>query len=977
MNKKVERLLSLLLAATIVLSLFSGAISVKAAEVFENPVEFLIKMTDSYGDSWSGCGIGVYEGETLVTVATVSEGSAAEVTVPYIPGIIYSFRWVEGDYSNECFFEIWINNEAIADGVGSKYFHDEIICVLEKLCNHEYVTEITPPTCFDPGFTRKICVLCEKEHIYDECPATGHSYDDGICVACGYRIADDCTYEILSEGTCSITGYNGTETMLDLPSVIDGYLVTHIGSEAFSDQTQLKKITLPDSVISIGSFAFSGCTGLTEITIPQGVTSIENHLFSHCRSLTKVTIPDSVSSIKESAFNYCFDLAEITIPDGVTEIGANAFSNCSTLNEITIPESVISIGKGVFNSCDYLRKITVHPDNPVYTSDGVVLYSKDWKTLICAGSIVGAYTIPDSVTSILGSAFSGCEDLLKITIPNSITAIDVYTFSDCSGLTEITLPDSITSIGYYAFRDCTGLTEITIPDSVTSIGYCVFDGCSNLRRITYFGDAPRKNSRVFYGVTADVYTPCGNSTWVNPGQLGLGGTITWKEYHFLANDHIDEAPTCTQSGVKTGSCSVCNQSMTETIPATGHTFEDGVCIACGFFEYSYKILSDGTCSITGYNGNSTSLIIPSAIDGYPVSAIGGFAFQNCYEVVSVTIPEGVVIIGDYAFTRCYALEQVSIPDSVTAMNNNVFANCDKIEYNYYENAKYLGNENNPYLRLVKVNDTDSSSVTIHEQTKYICGNSFFFCENLEYVHIPESVTVIGDLAFHYCDNLTEITIPANVSYIGSWAFPSYGKLSTVTFMGDPPQFQSDCFYATTVTVYYPAENLAWTEDVRQDYEGYITWIPYGATESGITLSGKLTSFGSDTESLTVELWIEGTVSPAYTAAITDGSYSFENIPEGNYILKISMEHGVTRSYPVNTESEEIALDVKISPMGDISGDGKLNVGDVARAYSHARGSGKIEDDYAFSCGDVNSDGKINVGDAARIYGHIKGTNSIW
>ena len=126
----------------------------------------------------------------------------------------------------------------------------------------------------------------------------------------------------------------------------------------------------------------------------------------------------------------------------------------------------------------------------------------------------------------------------------------------------------------------------------------------------------------------------------------------------------------------------------------------------------------------------------------------------------------------------------------------------------------------------------------------------------------------------------------------------------------------------------------------------------------------------------VELWAAGADAPAYTAQVTDGTYSFQDIPEGSYVLKISVAGGVPRSYPLEAGSETVAPDVQICPRGDIDGSSKVNVSDVARAYAHARGAYEITDEYAFACGDLNGDGKINVVDTSKLYSFIKGTGTI-
>ena len=95
----------------------------------------------------------------------------------------------------------------------------------------------------------------------------------------------------------------------------------------------------------------------------------------------------------------------------------------------------------------------------------------------------GSFVIPDSVTSIGGSAFSGCSSLTSVNIPDSVTSIGEGAFNDCSSLTSVSIPDSVTSIGEGAFYDCSSLTSVNIPDSVTRIESCAFEGCRSLTSV--------------------------------------------------------------------------------------------------------------------------------------------------------------------------------------------------------------------------------------------------------------------------------------------------------------------------------------------------------------------------------------------------------------------------------------------------------------------------------------------------------------
>lgn len=91
----------------------------------------------------------------------------------------------------------------------------------------------------------------------------------------------DFKYEFFNNEV-TITGYVGHETILNIPSEIEGKKVTGIGNSAFFCYTELTEISISDEVTSIGEYAFKNCSSLTEITIPDSVTSIGNSAFDGC-----------------------------------------------------------------------------------------------------------------------------------------------------------------------------------------------------------------------------------------------------------------------------------------------------------------------------------------------------------------------------------------------------------------------------------------------------------------------------------------------------------------------------------------------------------------------------------------------------------------------------------------------------------------------------------------------------------------------
>ena len=165
--------------------------------------------------------------------------------------------------------------------------------------------------------------------------------------------------------------------------------------------------------------------------------------------------------------------------------GAGVFQDCTGITSIVIPDSVISIDRSAFSGCTSLTEITVSPDNKNYSSVDGVLFNKDGSELIVypKGNERSAYTVPDGVTSISGSIFSGCTSLTEIVIPDSVTSIGDSVFSGCTSLTEIVIPDSVTSIGVFAFSGCTSLSKVDLPKKLTTIEAGTFRDCTSLKEI--------------------------------------------------------------------------------------------------------------------------------------------------------------------------------------------------------------------------------------------------------------------------------------------------------------------------------------------------------------------------------------------------------------------------------------------------------------------------------------------------------------
>ena len=122
-------------------------------------------------------------------------------------------------------------------------------------------------------------------------------------------------YASIGGGTSSSTAIAKTKSgAINIPSVLNGYVVTYIGAYAFSGCNKLTSVVIPDCVTDIGNRAFSNCNGLLDMVMPDSIMSIGTYAFSGCNALTNIVMLSNVMSIEDGAFYGCSSLDNITIP---------------------------------------------------------------------------------------------------------------------------------------------------------------------------------------------------------------------------------------------------------------------------------------------------------------------------------------------------------------------------------------------------------------------------------------------------------------------------------------------------------------------------------------------------------------------------------------------------------------------------------------------------------------------------------------
>ncbi len=231
------------------------------------------------------------------------------------------------------------------------------------------------------------------------------------------------------------------------------YVNRTVPNNAFSGNTEIKSVQLPDSIKTLECCAFYNCTALTDISIQNGLETIDSQAFYGCAALKSVTLPKSLQVINRQAFQGCSALASVSVQEGVTAISASAFNTCTSLTSFTMPKTVTTLGN---------------------------------------------------------KAFYGCSALQSITLSTAITKIDERTFEGCHALREITLHEGITEIGYAAFKSCTSFTSISIPQSVASLKGEAFLGCTSIASLTLPDRAIECGPRVFKSLNITTIRIPGN-----------------------------------------------------------------------------------------------------------------------------------------------------------------------------------------------------------------------------------------------------------------------------------------------------------------------------------------------------------------------------------------------------------------------------------------------------------------------------------
>lgn len=445
---------------------------------------------------------------------------------------------------------------------------------------------------------------------------------------------------------------------------------------------------------------------------------------------------------------------------------------------------------------------------------------------------------------------------------SSSAAIIKYTgsASDISIPTTVThggITYKITELGSSLFEGKSSLKTVTIPEYVTDIGECAFKNCTNLRKIT---------------INAKNLNDCSSSS---------------------DGPYYGSASVFYNAGTNSSSFDVVFGSSVHEIPA-------------------YLFCTAGEKSDNHY-AHITSVTIPNS-----VTVIGMYAFQNCFDLKTISWGNGITAIGDYAFNNCYKITNATIPTGVTYIGEAAFSDCRElttINYNAKNANDCSSRSDGPYYDSASIFynaglNSSSLAVTFGSTVKEI--PAYLFCTSGDYNYGD------GDYA-----HITSMTIPSSVTVIRNYAFKNCYDLKSIKFLGSCPTIREYAFQNITTTAYYPntwtsvpsstaygAKKITWTKTGSSTVA--VTGISLNKTSLSLTVGNSATLTATIKPSNATNKTVTWTSSNTSVAKVSNGKVT--GLKAGTATITAKSNNGKTATCKVtiSTAVEKIFTDVTTS-----------------------------------------------------------------
>ena len=401
-----------------------------------------------------------------------------------------------------------------------------------------------------------------------------------------------------------------------------------LGRGAFDTCTSLTNTTLPAAITAVPGKCFADCTKLLNVKYAGTVTAIGDLTFKGCKSLTAAPIPETVTELGASAFTGCTALTDVTLPAGVTAIPDGCFQGCTALADMKLPATVTSVGHNAFTGCKALKDVRCYGAPPTVQPGGAAEHSFEPGIVTIHYNPAMNWTLDADGTwqgykvSSKGACLHTGYGTTETTVPATCGA-DGRIDTVCANCGDVIATEVIPATGAHTWDNGTVTTEPTettpgvrtftcavcgatktevipatgahtfvftknIAPSCTEAGYDLYT-CSGC------GATEQRNVKPALGHKWDNGTVTAEPTEKDPGTMTYTCTVcgqtktevipaTGPHTHVWGEGTVTVAPTETTPGVRTYTCTVCGKTRTEIIPATGSAVCPGGA-ACPSFRF--------------------------------------------------------------------------------------------------------------------------------------------------------------------------------------------------------------------------------------------------------------------------------------------------------------------------------------------------------------------------------------------------------
>lgn len=373
-------------------------------------------------------------------------------------------------------------------------------------------------------------------------------------------------------------------------------------------------------------------------------------------------------------------------------------------------------------------------------------------------------TIPDTVEVVGESAFENNQKVQFVVIPKSVKRLDAYVFWGCNNLEEVVLGKGLTAVDEYSFAGCTGLKQITIPENIQSIDAQAFAGCVNLTDIYI--------PATVTGIAEDAFLNCDNVT-IHADEGSVAAQFAQKLAEQKKRDPlVTAAPVQTPTAVSRPDTQATTEPVSTATPAPVATPVPGNVLGSTIIVGNHalvmvhpgeeKVQQGYTEPEAGQETGEEQDITAETENG----KIPEWMYYRNQSVSAVTIPEGTTEIGRFAFSRS-SLRTVTIPEGVTVIDYAAFYHCDNLDNVILpDTVNTVGAK--AFTHTGWMDDFEENSM----DDFLISGDILVaYKGNLPEVVIPDGVRVIAEEAFRNHTELKKVHLPASVTDIGNDAFP--------------------------------------------------------------------------------------------------------------------------------------------------------------------------------------------------------------